>query len=129
MPATGRSRTSGIPDPTCEAMSAPTATKPNWPNDTWPDQPVRTVSDRAMMPKIQILRHEEGMSHTDDERQQPHHEEGDPDTAAAHRLAQGGARGSGSGGAMAHDDRSPTRVPFCREAARRSSAPTARRRG
>ena len=29
-------------------MIAPTATSPNWPSDTCPAQPVRTVSDRAM---------------------------------------------------------------------------------
>ena len=31
-------------------MSAPTATSANWPSETWPAQPVRTVSDRAITP-------------------------------------------------------------------------------
>ena len=34
--------------PRWAAMSEPTATRPNWPRDTWPAQPVRTVRDRAM---------------------------------------------------------------------------------
>ena len=49
-PARSRSGISGTLAPRCAVMSAPTATNPNWPSDTWPAQPVRTVSDKAMTP-------------------------------------------------------------------------------
>ena len=49
-PAKGSSRMSGTPAPKWAAMSAPTATSPNCPSETWPAQPVRTVSDRAITP-------------------------------------------------------------------------------
>ena len=32
---------------------APTPTRPNWPSETCPPQPVSTVSDRAMTAKMQ----------------------------------------------------------------------------
>ena len=35
-------------------MTAPTATRPNWPRETWPAHPVSTVSDRAMTAYMQI---------------------------------------------------------------------------
>jgi hypothetical protein len=47
-PANGMSRISGTLEPRCDAIRAPQATSPNWPSDTWPAQPVSTVSERAM---------------------------------------------------------------------------------
>ena len=47
-PAKGIRRTSGTLAPRWAAIRAPTATRPNWPSDTWPAQPVSTVRDRAI---------------------------------------------------------------------------------
>ena len=99
----------GRPEPTWEAMSAPTATKPNWPSDTWPDHPVSTVSDRAMTPKMQIwdMRKEwptpmtKGSSATTT--RLTHH------AGAAHPLAQGVA--GGAEGGRAHGPRRPLPDP------------------
>ena len=47
-PAKSSRTGSGSELPRWAAMSAPTATSPNWPSDTCPAQPVSTVSERAM---------------------------------------------------------------------------------
>ena len=47
-PAKSNRTGSGIELPRCAATSAPTATNPNWPSDTCPAHPVRTVRESAI---------------------------------------------------------------------------------
>ena len=100
----------------CRRRRPPGRTGPATPG---PTNPVSTVSDRAMTPKMQIWdMRNEWPTPTKRGRSGGQHQ-GEPDAGRAHLSCAVRRRFVRKAAVpMAHDDRSPTRAPFCREAAR-----------
>ncbi len=69
-PAKGSSRTSGTLPPRWAAITAPTATSPNWPRETCPAHPVSTVSESAIDGVDADLGEQVGLPHAEHQRQE-----------------------------------------------------------
>ena len=117
--------------PRWAAMSAPTATNPNWPSETWPDPPGEDGQRQGDDAVDADLRHEERPTDVEHQRQERGHDDGDdharscPPSCAGRSLGRAGRRRS---------PWSTTTAPRCARpsAARRparAGPPAATRRG